>query len=350
MARIPEFNAVETPRGWMVSIPAAMTATGKRRRKYFAGKTAAEKFAANLRKQHGAGVRGAMIPLTLANQAAEAARILDGSGVSLVEAARLAVARIATTASKETFRDRYARAMLWGEQHWRDRYRTDMERIPRWAPSLMPLACGVIDREKIDAALQEGCSLARSTLDMRAARVLAVLGFRERHRKTAEIHILDAQQQAAVLDACEGPDERRAVALLLYAGIRPDAESGEIARLDWQNVGEAEIYVPQNASKTGADRLIPIRPVLRRELKGHPLDGPVIPANWKRRWARIRKAAGIGHMQDGLRHTFASHHLVAYGEEATKAALGHAAGSATLFRHYRRAVTAAAGRAFFGEA
>ncbi|MFZ9937765.1 MAG: hypothetical protein ACO3JG_12025 [Luteolibacter sp.] len=49
MARIPQFIPVETSRGWMVSIPQDMTATGKRRRKYFAGKTAAEKFAATLR-------------------------------------------------------------------------------------------------------------------------------------------------------------------------------------------------------------------------------------------------------------------------------------------------------------
>ncbi|MCE5310456.1 MAG: hypothetical protein LLG20_22695 [Acidobacteriales bacterium] len=347
MARVPEFHAVETPRGWMVSIPAGMTATGKRRRKYFPGKTAAEKYAATLRQQHTAGVRGAMIPLSLAHQAAEAARILEGSGVSLVEAARLAVARIATTASKETFRDRYARAMLWGEEHWRDRYRSDMERVPRWVPSLMPVACGAIDRQRIEEALQEERVIKRSTIDMRARYVLAVLGFRERHRKTTEIQILAEDQQTAVLAACQGDDERRAVALLLYAGIRPDAESGEIARLDWENVSKTEIYVPPDASKTGADRIIPIRPVLRRALKGHPKEGTVIPANWKRRWARIRKDAGIGHLQDALRHTFASHHLAAYGEDATKAVLGHAAGSSTLFRHYRRAVTEAQGKAFF---
>jgi integrase len=331
----------------MVSIPAGMTANGQRRRKYFPGKTAAEKFAASLRQQHGAGLRGSMIPLSLAHQAAEAARILEGSGISLVEAARSAVTKIATTASRETFRDRYARAMLWGEEHWRDRYRSDMEKLPRWAPSLLPLACGVIDRERIETALQESGTLARSTLDTRARYVSAVLGFRERHRKTTEIQILTKDQQKAVLGACQTPDERRAVALLLYAGIRPDAESGEISRLRWANVGESEIYVPPEASKTGMDRLIPIRPVLRRALKGHPKEGKVIPANWKRTWARIRKDAAIAHLQDVMRHTFASHYLAAYGEDATKAALGHSAGSTTLFRHYRRAVAEAQGKAFF---
>jgi integrase len=347
MARIPQFHPVETPRGWMVSIPQGMTATGKRRRKYFAGKTAAEKFAASLRQQHTAGLRGTLIPLAIAHQAAEAARILEGSGVSIVEAARLAVARIATTASKEMFRDRYARAMLWGEEHWSSRYRIDMDRLPRWCPSLMPLACGAIDRARIEEALQESGPLSRSTLDTRARYVMAILGFRERHRKSSTIHILTADQQEAVLAACQGADELRTVALLLYAGIRPDAESGEISRLDWENVGKSEIYVPQEASKTGADRHIPIKPVLRRALKGHPKSGPVAPSAWRRSWQRIRKTAGIGHMQDVLRHTFASHYLAAYGEDAAKQALGHAAGSTTLFRHYRRAVTVESGRAYF---
>lgn len=347
MARIPEFNAIETPRGWMVSIPAAMTATGKRKRKYFPGKTAAEKYAASLRQQHTAGMRGSVIPIALANQAMEAVRILEGSGISLVEAARLAVARIATTSSKETFKERYARALLWGESHWRDRYQLDMERVPRWVPSLMPVACGVIDRQRIEKALQEGGTLARSTIDMRARYVLAILGFRERHRKSSTIHILTADQTKAVLEACQTPEEKQAVALLLYSGIRPDAESGEIARLDWANVGKAEIYVPADVSKTRTDRIIPIRPVLRRALKGHPKTGTVIPANWKRTWARIRKDAGIAHMQDVLRHTFASHYLAAFGEDATKAAMGHAANSSTLFRHYRRAVTEKDGKAFF---
>jgi integrase len=52
-------------------------------------------------------------------------------------------------------------------------------------------------------------------------------------------------------------------------------------------------------------------------------------------------------MQDVLRHTFASHYLAAFGEDAAKQALGHAAGSTTIFRHYRRAVTESQGKAFF---
>jgi integrase len=74
----------------------------------------------------------------------------------------------------------------------------------------------------------------------------------------------------------------------------------------------------------------------------------VLPANWRRSWQRIRKAAGIAGEQDILRHSFASHYLAATDEAKAKAAMGHTAGSSTLFRHYRRAVTQADGKAYFG--
>jgi hypothetical protein len=53
--------------------------------------------------------------------------------------------------------------------------------------------------------------------------------------------------------------------------------------------------------------------------------------------------------QDGTRHAFASHHLVAFGEASTQAAMGHTEGSRTLFRHYRRAVPEEAGKKYFGD-
>jgi integrase len=130
----------------------------------------------------------------------------------------------------------------------------------------------------------------------------------------------------------------RVVALLLFAGIRPDAEAGEISRLQWEAVGETEIYVSPEVSKVG-DRHVPITPRLRRLLRGHPKSGSVVPAGWRRAWQRIRRVSGISEMQDVCRHTFASNHLAAFGEDATKQAMGHTAGSSTLFRHYRRAIT-----------
>jgi integrase len=324
-----------------------MTGTGKRVRKIFSDEKVALKFAAKKRAEHGAGIRGASIPLLLATQAAEAERILEGTGVSIVEAARMASARVKSSGGSEPFKSRYDRAVIANEEHWSERYADDMGRIHRWVPAwFMDSPCGTIDRDLITRALTDGKKLFASTIDARTRMILAVVNFRERHRKTTEITILTLDQLNGLFTACENEEEKRAVAMLVYAGIRPDSEQGEIRRLDWEAVGKSEIYVSREVSKVG-DRHVPILPALKRWIKGHPKDGPVAPGDWKRRWARIRKSAGISDLQDVCRHTFASHYLAAYGEDAAKQAMGHTAGSDTLFRHYRRAVTKADGVKFF---
>jgi hypothetical protein len=54
----------------------------------------------------------------------------------------------------------------------------------------------------------------------------------KKRRKIRNITLLTVSQCAAMLRACITADERRAVALLLFAGIRPDSEDGEISRLE----------------------------------------------------------------------------------------------------------------------
>lgn len=309
----------------------------------------AKKFAASLRNQYDSGFRNRAISANLAADAAIAVELLAPTGLSLLEAVRVVVKQLTQTGGSETFEERYHRAVANSSSRWSHRYRLDMVRMLRWLPKkFLSMQCGTIDRAVIEAALVESRPLSRSTIDARTTRILAVLHYRERHRKSAEIKILTLKEVEKVLDACQTVDERRVVALLAFAGIRPDAESGEIARLNWEAVGAQEIYIAPATSKTGSDRHIPLTPRLRAELAGHPASGPVLPAGWRRAWQRIRKASGIAGEQDILRHSFASHYLAATDEAKAKAAMGHTAGSSTLFRHYRRAVTQADGLAYFG--
>jgi hypothetical protein len=349
MAKRPDFEPWESERGWVVNVPASMSATGKRSRKYFGSETKAKSFAASVRASHGAGLRGAMIPAALALQAAEAARVLEPHGVTILEAVRAFVARLGT-GSAETFAQRYDRMLLENEERWSDRYKLDMDRLPRWVgPQMMAARLADITPAMITAALRTHGAAAQSTLDARGRYVSAAMNYETKHRKKSEIEIMTPRQCGQMLRACESPAERRAVALLLFAGIRPSAEDGEISRLDWSTVGKSEIYVTRAVSKT-SDHHIPITPRLRRLLRGHPSTGPVVPANWRRVYARLRGAVErIAGKQDITRHTFASHFLAAHGEEAAKQALGHTANSQTIFRHYRRAVTREAGRKYFGE-
>ena len=349
MPAAPKFDPIETSSGWMVSVPPSMAADGRRHRKFFATEREASRYASKLRGAHNAGQRAGLISANLATQAQEAMKILEPTGVGLVEAAKIVARQMAASGSQETFRERYKRVLLAGEGRWSDRYELEMARVPRWVPEkFLDMHCGTIDRAVVEAALVQDRELKRATLEMRARMILAVLHYRERHRKSTEIKILTLAEVEKVLGHCQSVDERRVVALLAFAGIRPDAESGEIARLDWEAVGAQEIYIAPATSKTGSDRHIPLTPRLRAELKGHPTEGPVLPAGWRRVWQRIRKAAGIAGEQDILRHSYASHYLAATDEARAKAAMGHTAGSSTIFRHYRRAVVVADGLAYFG--
>ena len=347
MGRANTFKPTLTEKGWMVSIGPSMTASGKRVRKFFTTESAAKKFSASVRSQHAAGMRGSMIPAALAIDAVRAAALLNGTGISIVEAASMAVAKF-NSSSAELFGDRYLRTMTAMEYAWSNSYRLSMTAIPRWLPAeFLQRRCHGLDRVAIEAALRVvQPNLKQSSLDMKSTRILAVVNFRPRHRKASAIQILSVSQCARLLRVCESAAERRVVALLLFAGIRPDAQNGEIGRLDWSSVSD-QIYIAAEISKTSSDRYIPISARLGRLLRGHPKSGPVCPPNWRRAWQRIRRDAGISEMHDVLRHTFASNYLAAHGEEATKNAMGHTQGSVTLFRHYRRAIMQADGIRFF---
>jgi integrase len=347
MPRRPDFEPYQQGERWILNIPPAMSADGRRHRKSFLTVTAAQKHASKIRAAHGSGLRGAMIPTTLALQAAEAARILDGTGISLVDAARAAADRAKVTGPVETFKARLDRALLANEARWSDVYSDDVaalgRHLPRW---FMQTNCRMIDAVMIEKAITEGKSLKRSSIDHRARYIRAVLGHRERHHKAETPDLMTTGQVEALLCACATVDEKRCVAVLLFAGIRPDAQRGEISRLDWEAFKDGRIYVSRDVSKVG-DRYVPITPRLARSIKGHPKTGPVTPTNWKKAWARLRKAAGVSHLSDCTRHAFASHALAAWGEDAAKAAMGHTEGSRTIFRHYARAVTKEQGEAYF---
>lgn len=333
-----------------MSVPPAMSGTGQRKRSYFRDdKKAAEKFAASLRTRYHAGERSGVITKREAEDAAAALGVLEPFGISLLDAATEVVRRLESDGDSELFGARWARVVPLGECHWSARYARDIGKVPLWVPAwFKKTRCGAITPQMIRKAVTEAGAAALSTQEARGARVAAVLNYKPRHRKTTVIEIMTAEQVKAAFAACGDPAERWALGLIIYAGIRPSVDEGEITRLDWEAVGKNEIYVSEEVAKTNTDRHIPITPALRAAIKGHPKSGTVIPAGWKRRMERIRKAAGIAGKSDITRHTFASHYLAAFGEDATKQAMGHAAGSRTLFRHYRKAVTEADGKAFFG--
>lgn len=373
MPRRPSFKVSKTTKGrFLVHVPASLSMLGKLERRTFENAKEAEKFAAKLRTEYHAGRRGGIIEPNTAHQATaaedalkradlnvtvveavcayiDARRILDKHGQSIESVVKSWSDARKARGDDRAFVEAATDFIKEKEMGWSDRYRRNidqtMKALPDWfkAMKLPDISEAIMLK-----AVKESVS-TETAIETRMRHVKSLSsGKGRRKRKRASAAILDGQQVETMLQSCETDAERRAVALLLFAGIRPDAQDGEISKLDWSAVGKKEIRVSADVSKTGSERIIPIRPRLAALITGHPKQGRVLPPNWAKRIQAIRKAAGMSlGYQDATRHTFASHHLVAYGEASTQAAMGHAEGSRTLFKHYRAAVSESAAKAYF---
>ena len=114
----------------------------------------------------------------------------------------------------------------------------------------------------------------------------------------------------------ESPKYAVVAALLIYAGIRPR----EVRRLSWHDIDTEEntITVRSQCSKTGGVRHVEISPVLNSLLIVNKTENhsPVCPADWQRRWRKIRDKSGFKGLwvQDVLRHTYASYFTKRYSD------------------------------------
>ena len=355
----------------MVHVPASLSILGKLERRSFKTDKEANKFAAKLRTQYHKGIRGAVADPAAALATQTAQDILNESGleVTLVEAVRaycearqtLAATgaslnevcdkwaeRLKSSRSQLTFveaKDEFVRKM---EGDWSERYLSNVQQTMRSLPEWFnQMRLGEIDDEVAERAIREKAS--GGTVKLRKSHVDSVrAGKGKQKRRQKKVVIPSGDQCDKLLAACKTKEEKWAIALLLFAGIRPDKEHGEITRLDWSAVKGKSIHISPEVSKNDYERIIPIRPRLARLIQGHPKSGPVRPIGWQARWPELRKAAGFdATYQDATRHAFASHHLVAYGEAKTQAAMGHTEGSRVLFKNYRAAVTEQQAKAYF---
>ena len=102
-----------------------------------------------------------------------------------------------------------------------------------------------------------------------------------------------------------------AIGLLMFAGVRPR----EVYRLTWKDIDleENSITIHSLCSKTGGVRQVEICSSLKRLLApfaNGQKNERVCPKNWQKRWRDIRNDSGFKNVwvQDILRHTYASYH------------------------------------------
>lgn len=151
------------------------------------------------------------------------------------------------------------------------------------------------------------------------------------------------------------------VGLLLFAGIRPR----EVRRLEWRDIDleENSITIRSQCSKTGGVRQVEICPALKNWLihskkqnaqfaEGSPQEEQKIcPENFSRKWKTIRDSSGFKGIwvQDVLRHTYASHHAKRFKDlPRLQLNMGHRDQSLLRARYVNMSgITTADARAFF---
>lgn len=367
MARIAKIKVKDTPKGWLVNVPASSSDVGTRQRRYFKTRELASEFAASLRvkiKDH--GVKSVTLSASLTMDALRAAALLEKfDGITLTQAAQFYVKHHDEAAKCPTMATAFTESIKRrGEMS--TAYLRDMRTLEKRLPaSFMAMNIYEITGKDIAAALDH--ATGGVTMWRNAYRTIrAIFGdqvksgtiktnpcanvHQPKTRNDDEVTIFTPDQCRAIFDACkvyqdgmsrDCRDCVAAFAILIFAGIRP----AELTRLTWDNVNLQTGFIRLSGAvtKTGRTRNAHISDTLRAWLETVPADqreGKIIPNDWRRKSARVRKSAGIeGHeYQDAPRHTFGSFTVALEGIEYVRAVMGHGF-TATFERHYNNALT-----------
>ena len=165
----------------------------------------------------------------------------------------------------------------------------------------------------------------------------------EQDAKPATTSPEDVLRMFSVLMRWRGGVLVRPLALLYFAGIRPD----ELKRMagrerELVNLKTRTITIPANVSKTRHERQIAISDNLAAWLAAFP--GHLIPKNFEALNKKVRKHFELTH--DEARHSFISYH-VALHRSIGDAALQAGNSEAIVKRHYLNTHTQDEGSAFF---
>lgn len=292
-----------------------------------------------------------------------AIKLLEGTGLSLEEAARRAVAgkRAVKRITISDAIDQFVRSRLtngkrsatvdwyesklkqfglkFGAQHFDD---VDRGALRAWIDSIdlsMSTRAGI---GRAVRALWRWGMLHEPPL----VAVDATAGLRTTAPgNRGEAGFLTVSEAAAVLRGAG--DYRSALALLLLAGVRPEELAGQNKpRLLWKHVRPEEkmIRIPAEIAKTGKPRIIEGMPdTVWAWLQPGDENAPVCPSLSRQ---AIEKAQAALKREDwphdATRHTFATYALAGNGDAGKVATwLGHEGNPTMLHRHYRGLATKA---------
>lgn len=294
--------------------------------------------------------------------------ILDGTGLSLTDAAKRAVAgtisqdRLTVSQVARRFLDDRANAGL-------------RERTVEWYDHLCGKICAKIGERKIDAVtraemleLVAGYSKSAGTRASVARALRAIWNWAAAQEpplvgKNVATSLPttspSSQGDAAFLtvDECasimrNAGKYRSGLALLLFAGVRPEELAGRSkGTLTWRsiNVAEKQIRIPGDLSKTGKPRINEELPeAVWRWLKPLAAKKPIIETRTQQLIRHAQRSIGREWPFDATRHTFGTYAL-ALTNDAGKVShwLGHEGSTGVIHRHYRGLATKAQAEQFF---
>jgi integrase len=343
-----------TDKGFCVNVPKSLSADGKRHRHFYASEKRAKAHLKRLeRAYHEMGVKGSVLDPVVESMAQRATEMLKGFDVTLLDVVREYVERHKTSGARLTLNEAWeaykARLVADGKSESSvNDYARDLRSLPEWFKKTV---VGTIDGSMMEKALDECTSKRGSSWNRKLRETKAVIT--EAMRTDAKQVRIDSKAPAIIkadtaqklMEYADAHGCALPFALMLFAGIRPDKDAGEITRLSWENIHDDHIEISKEISKTESDRHIPISDNLRQWLD-HCHGDDIIPTGWGRKYAAARAHAGISEEQDVLRHTFGSMFYRLHDETQTIQAMGHTSFK-TFEKHYKKAVTRDEALAFF---
>lgn len=381
--RTPKFQVRNTPRGWLLHVPASISDTGKLQRRYFKTRDAALAEASAFKKNYKEhGEQATALPPRIADQALAAVKLLDGTGASLVDAASAFRKNWEAKKRSQPFGtavETYLAARDDLRKSTLDSYKYTLERVAKPLENRILAELKTSDFEKllkgkgataarmhranIRAFWRWAAKAPREWCDIRILEALEV----ERISNDSDISILKPGDVEALLRAAEaeGAGAAAAYAIAVFGGVR----MAELGRLTWINVHEDHIEIGKEVAKKHSRRLVPICATLDAWLKIYrgdaKADDSIIPANWREISKSVRRRAGWNVAArllkkppeptrgawpaNACRHTCASVQ-VAIGTPLEKLifAFGHSGGHDVLRKHYVSRLTEKDAREIMG--
>jgi len=289
-------------------------------------------------------------------QAKQASSVLSGSGLSVVDAARMAALKMESERKSETLGLGFERYMVDCERRRKSvKHLRDLKQTRNLFMPLLEQLLVNLSGEQIDATL---LSLPPASRNLKIRHLKAVLNYCIKQDwltstplkrvelapiMSKEIETYTAEQVRAIMDAVatNHPEAVPFFAISFFAGTRPE----EIMKLEWSAfTDDGQLCITAAVNKTRTKRFTTVTPTLQAwldwyEAQGGVREGRIFPRSQMtliRIRRRVAEMAGVEWIQDGARKTFASaHYKIHHDALKTAYELGHR-GTTMLHTHYNQ--------------